>query len=71
MVSLDDGVRRHAEKTYVYDTPADAEFKYLMNFLLPPETVDRVTEQMLANRGISNAEFCEFSISCGPISFPL
>jgi len=58
-VVLDDEMRRNAAATYVYDTPADADMKYLTNFLLTPDVVDRVTDHMLTQRGISDADFCE------------
>ena len=47
-----------AARTYIYDRPQDAEIKYLLNFILPEEIVDRVTGTMLARAGVSEADLC-------------
>ncbi len=62
-------MKHNARATYVYDTPEDAELKYLMNFVLQPEAVDRVTERMLAARGVTNAEFCREFYILNPAEF--
>jgi peptidoglycan/xylan/chitin deacetylase (PgdA/CDA1 family) len=49
----------HAERAYKYDTPMIARLKFALNFVLPGDLVDEVTSQMLANRGIDEAGFCE------------
>jgi len=50
--------RAQAREMYVYDTPHDATLKYLLNFSLPTEDVDRITSRMMAQRGVDEAEFC-------------
>lgn len=48
-----------AERAYKYDTPMIARLKFALNFVLPGDLVDEVTSQMLVNRGIDEAGFCE------------
>jgi peptidoglycan/xylan/chitin deacetylase (PgdA/CDA1 family) len=48
-----------AQRTYVYDLPAVARVKYALNFVLPPDLVDNTTSDMLADRGITERDFCE------------
>jgi peptidoglycan/xylan/chitin deacetylase (PgdA/CDA1 family) len=57
-MTLNDEQRQSALRTYIYDTPENAEVKYLLNFVLPEETVDALTSQMLSDRGIDEADFC-------------
>ncbi|MDP6342092.1 MAG: hypothetical protein QF491_01070, partial [Alphaproteobacteria bacterium] len=47
-----------AADTNQYDPPEIARLKYLINFHLPYDVVDRVTSAMLAGRGVSEAGFC-------------
>jgi len=56
---IGDGIKEKALRTYPYDTPENAQLKYLINFQLPHDTVDSVTSIMLKNRGILEPEFCE------------
>jgi len=55
---LSEDEMRAASRTYIYDTPADREIKYLLNFVLPEDVVDQVTSAMLARAGVSEADFC-------------
>ena len=56
---IGDEIKKKALRTYPYDTPENAQLKYLINFQLPHDTVDSVTSVMLKNRGILEPEFCE------------
>jgi peptidoglycan/xylan/chitin deacetylase (PgdA/CDA1 family) len=47
-----------AARTYIYDRAPDGQVKYLLNFILPEDVVDQVTSAMLANAGVSEADFC-------------
>jgi peptidoglycan/xylan/chitin deacetylase (PgdA/CDA1 family) len=57
-VTLTEEQRQAASRTYIYDRPEHAEVKYLLNFVLPEELVDRLTSEMLGVRGVDEAEFC-------------
>lgn len=59
--ALTQAQREAACRTYIYDRPEHAEVKYLLNFVLPEELVDRLTSQMLLDRGIDEAAFCRDS----------
>jgi peptidoglycan/xylan/chitin deacetylase (PgdA/CDA1 family) len=47
-----------ALSSYPYDTPVDAQLKYLLNFVLPRSLVDAVTTEMLWELGRDEQEFC-------------
>ncbi len=55
---LSDEERVSARHVYKFDWPEDGELKYLINFILPAEVVDRATTVMLGHRGLSEASFC-------------
>jgi peptidoglycan/xylan/chitin deacetylase (PgdA/CDA1 family) len=55
---LTDAERQAAARTYIYDSPADGEIKYLLNFILPEDVVDQATSSMLARAGLSETDFC-------------
>ncbi len=48
-----------AARIYVYDSPDDGRLKYLINFVLPYALMDEISSKLLAERGISEAEFCD------------
>ena len=50
--------RQAANQVNVYDAPEIARVKYLMNFRLPYPLLDRVTAEMLAERGVDEAALC-------------
>lgn len=43
---------------YIYDTAADAETKFMLNFILPPDLVDTAASDLLRGLGVNEAEFC-------------
>ncbi len=48
-----------AARIYVYDSPQDGRLKYLINFVLPYALMDEISSELLAQRGVSEAEFCD------------
>ncbi len=55
---LDAATAAKASRVYIYDTPEIGRLKYLINFLLPYDVVDRTTSEMLRRRDIDEADFC-------------
>ena len=52
-------MKKRAESMYIYDEPAVAWLKYLMNFEISPTVIDEITESMMRDKGITPEEFCE------------
>ena len=52
-------MKKRAESMYIYDEPAVAWLKYLMNFEISPSVIDEITESMMRDKGITPEEFCE------------
>jgi len=50
--------RRASAEVNRYDPPEIARLKYLMNFRLPYDVLDAATADMLAERGVAEADFC-------------
>lgn len=45
--------------SYRFDTPEQSLLKFLLNFILPHEVTSRATSALLAERGFSEADFCQ------------
>ena len=48
-----------AARIYVYDSPEDGRLKYLINFVLPYALMDEISSGLLAQRDVSEAQFCD------------